>query len=78
MYAQNTKEVITRNMVAHYQRVTLLQDVCLKGNTHQILLSEMNLPGINVPTILGKLGKGNPSKRRSKVAFVQRKCAVAP
>ena len=54
----------------------------LKGNSHQILLSEMSLPGIEVliekllPKILGRLGKENPSKRRCKVAFVQRKCAV--
>ena len=55
---------------------------CLKGNSHQILLSEMSLPGVEVqiekllPKILGRLGKENPSKRRCKVAFVQRKCAV--
>ena len=54
----------------------------LKGNSHQILLSEMSLPGVEVliekllPQILGRLGKKNPSKRRCKVAFVQRKCAV--
>ena len=54
----------------------------LKGNSHQILLSEKSLPGIEVriekslPKILGRLGKENPSKRRSKVAFVQRKCSV--
>ena len=54
----------------------------LKGNSHQILLSEMSLPGIEVhiekllPKILGRLGKENPSKRRCKVAFVQRKCSV--
>ena len=54
----------------------------LKGNSHQILLSEMSLPGVEVPIekllpeILGRLGKENPSKRRCKVAFVQRKCAV--
>ena len=41
----------------------------LKGNSHQILLSEMNLPGIEVliekllPKILERLGKENPSKR---------------
>ena len=55
----------------------------LKGNSHQILLSEMSLPGVEVliekllPKILGRLGKENPSKRQCKVAFVQRKCAVA-
>ena len=54
----------------------------LKGNSHQILLSEMSMPGVEVliekllPKILGRLGKENPSKRRCKVAFVQRKCAV--
>ena len=56
----------------------------LKGNSHQILLSEMSLPGVEVPIekllpkILGRLGKENPSKRRCKVTFVQRKCAVTP
>ena len=54
----------------------------LKGNSHQILLSEMSLPGVEVliekllPNILGRLGRENPSKRLCKVAFVQRKCAV--
>ena len=54
----------------------------LKGNSHQILLSEVSLPGIRVliekllPKILGRLGKENPSKRLCKVTFVQRKCAV--
>ena len=54
----------------------------LKGNSHQILLSKMSLPGVEVliekllPKILGRLGKENPSKRQCKVAFVQRKCAV--
>ena len=39
----------------------------LKGNSHQILLSEMSLPGVEVliekllPTIIGRLGKKNPS-----------------
>ena len=53
-----------------------------KGNSRQILLSEMSLPGIEVPIekllpkILWRLGKENPSKRRCKVAFVQRKCAL--
>ena len=53
-----------------------------KGNSHQILLSEMSLPGVEVlnekllPKLLGRLGKENPSKRRCKVAFVQCKCAV--
>ena len=54
----------------------------LKGNSHQILLSEMSLPGIEafiekfVRKILGRLGKENSSKRQCKVAFVQRKFAV--
>ena len=54
----------------------------LKGNSHQILLSEMSLPEVEVPIekllpkILGRSGKENPSKRRCKVAFVQHKCAV--
>ena len=54
----------------------------LKGNSHQILLSEMSLPEVEVliekllRKILGRLGKENPSKRQCKVAFVQRKCAV--
>ena len=54
----------------------------LKGDSYQILLSEMSLPGIEVliekwlPKILGRLGKENSSKRRCKVAFVQRKCSV--
>ena len=58
----------------------LVQRGLLKGNSHQILLSEMSLPGIGVliekmlPKILGRLGKQKPSKRRQKVAFVQRKC----
>ena len=63
--------------------MAMLEDVSLlKGNSHQSLLSEMSLPGIEVLLeklllkILGKLGKDNPSKRRCKVAFVQRKCAV--
>ena len=54
----------------------------LKGNSRQILLSEMSLPGIEVliekflPQILWISGKENPSKRRCKVAFPPRKCAV--
>ena len=54
----------------------------LKGNSHQILLSEMSLPGIEVliekllTIILRRLGNENPSKRQCKVAVVQRKCAV--
>ena len=57
--------------------------VNLKGNSHQILLSEMSLPGVEVlikkllPKILGRLGKENLSKSQCKVAFVQRKCAGA-
>ena len=62
--------------------VQILINLTLKGNSHQILLSEMSLPGVEalieklLPKILGRLGKENPSKRRCKVAFVQRKCAV--
>ena len=54
----------------------------LKGNSHQISLSEMSLPGVEVviekliTKILGRLGKDNPSKRRSKDVFVERKCAM--
>ena len=54
----------------------------LKGNSHQILIFDMSLPGIEVliekllPKILVRLEKENPSKRRCKVAFVQRKCTV--
>ena len=46
----------------------------LKENSHQILLSEMSLPGVEVPIekllpkILGRLGKENHSKRRCKVS----------
>ena len=54
----------------------------LKGNSHQILLSGMSVPGVEVliekllPKMIGRLGKENPSKIRYKVAFVQRKCAL--
>ena len=54
----------------------------LKGSSHQILLSEMYLPGIEVciekllPKILGRLGMENPSKRQCKVAYIQQHCAV--
>ena len=54
----------------------------LKGNSYHIYFFEMSLPGVEVhiekllPKILGRLGKENSSKRRCKVAFVQRKCAV--
>ena len=47
----------------------------LKGNSHQSLLSEMSLPGVEVvieklrTKILGRLGKENPSIGRSKDAF---------
>ena len=50
--------------------------------THQFLHSEMSPPGIEVliekllPEIFVRLGKQNLSKRRGKVAFVQRKCTV--
>ena len=61
---------------------TLVKFETLKGNSYQILLSEMSLPRVEVliekllPKVLGRLGKENPSKRQCKVAFVQRKCAV--
>ena len=60
----------------------IMGNLILKGNSRQILLSEMSLPGIEVligkllPKILGRLGKENHSKRQCKVALVQRKCAV--
>ena len=66
----------------HHTEILFTAFSNLKGNSHQILLSEMSLPGIEVltekllPKILVRLGKENPSKRRCKVAFVQRKCAV--
>ena len=47
----------------------LLRHLLLKGNSHQNLLSEMSLPGVEVliekflPKILGRLGKEKPSKR---------------
>ena len=51
------------------QCLALANQSRLKGNSHQILLSEMSLPGVEVliekllPKILGRLGKENPSKR---------------
>ena len=45
----------------------------LKGNSHQILLSEMSLPGVEVliekllPKILGRLGKEDPSEDDAKL-----------
>ena len=63
-------------------RCTKMQSNKSKGNSHQIILSEMSLPGIEVhvekllPKILGRLGKENPSKRQCKVVFVQHKCSV--
>ena len=42
----------------------------LMGSSHKILLSEMSLPGVEVPVeklllkVLGRLGKENPCKRR--------------
>ena len=65
-----------------FTRSTAFPVKSLEGNSHQILLSEMSLPGVEVliekllPKILGRLGKENLSKGRFKVAFVQRKCAV--
>ena len=60
----------------------MIATLTLKGNSHQMLLSEMSVPGVEVPIekllskTLGSLQKENSSKRRCKVAFVQRKCAV--
>ena len=54
----------------------------LKRNSHQILFSEMSLPGIEVliekllPQILGRLGMENTSKGQCEGPFVQRKWAV--
>ena len=54
--------------------------ITLKGELSPSFTSEMSLPEAEVliekllPEILGRLG--TPSKRRFKVAFVQRKCAV--
>ena len=65
-----------------YRYLLVTSITILKGNSHRILLSEMSLPRVEVliekllPKILGRLGKENPSKRRCKVAFVQRKCTV--
>ena len=45
----------------------------VKGNSHQILLSEISLPGIKVliekllRNILGRLGKENPQKDDAKL-----------
>ena len=70
------------NMNPHNERKDCIIKKYLKGNSHQILPSEMSLPGVEVPIekllpkILGRLEKDNPSKRRCKVAFVQRKCAM--
>ena len=70
-------------MVSTYNTVPLY-DKALKGNSHQILLPEMSLPGVEMHAllekllskILGSLGREGPSKRQCKVAFVQRRCAV--
>ena len=54
----------------------------LKGNSHQIILSEMGLPGIEVliekllPKILGRLGKENPSKKTMRSRLCARKCKI--
>ena len=59
-------------MTLEHSASTLFRN--LKGNSHQILLSEMSLPGIEVliekllPQILVRLRKENPSKRRCKVS----------
>ena len=53
-----------------------------KGELSPNLLSKVSLPVIKVliekflSEILGRLGKENPSRRRFKVALVQRKCSV--
>ena len=68
--------------MAHTSTTVMCTFMQLKRNSHQILLSEMGLPGVEalieklLPKILERLGKENPSKRRCKIAFVQRKCAV--
>ena len=52
------------------------------GELSPNLLSEMSLPGIEVlieklfTQNIREIGKENHSKRRCKVSFVQRKCAV--
>ena len=77
-HASIAAEWLKMQLVAEKKKKKL----ALKGDSHQILLSEMSLPGVEVPIekllprILGRLGKENPSKRQCKVAFVQRKCAV--
>ena len=57
----------------------------LKGNCHQILLSEMSLPGVEVPIefeklppkILGRLGKENPSNTmQSCLCTAQVRCDI--
>ena len=53
-----------------------------KGELSLNLLSKVSLPVIKVliekflSEILGRLGRENPSRRRFKVALVQRKCSV--
>ena len=52
----------------------------LKGNSHQILLSEMSLPGVEVliekllPKIYGRLGKENHSNARFTLADPTPRC----
>ena len=54
----------------------------LKANSHQILLSDMSPSGFELltakllPKTLVRFEEENPSNRRCKVAFVERKCAV--
>ena len=56
-----------------YKKQWTLHLAIWMGNHHQILLSEMSLPGIEVliekslPTILGRLGKENPLKDTAKL-----------
>ena len=53
----------------------MIFSIFLKGKSHQILLSEMSLPRIEVlieklsPKILGILGKENPSKDGAKLSL---------
>ena len=60
-------------MKCHCRLKALVVGIRLKGNPHQILHSEMSLPGIEVrieevlPKILGTLGKENPLKDDAKL-----------
>ena len=58
-----------------FHKTKLRYSYYFKGNSHQILLSETSLPGIEAfikklllkVLLLGRLGKENPSKRHSAV-----------